>query len=48
MSLVNFNGDFPGGPAEKNLPSKAGDVGWIPGQGTGMAGNGTTNAMCYN
>ena len=34
MSLVNLNGDFPGGPADKNLPSKAGDVGQIPGQGT--------------
>ena len=31
MSLVNLNGDFPGGPADKNLPSKAGDVGQIPG-----------------
>ena len=26
--------DFPGGPAVKNLPSKAGDAGSIPGQGT--------------
>ena len=26
--------DFPGGPGVKNLPSSAGDVGLIPGQGT--------------
>ena len=26
--------DFPGGPAVKNPPSNAGDVGSIPGQGT--------------
>ena len=26
--------DFPGGPAVKNPPSKAGDVGSIPGWGT--------------
>ena len=26
--------DFPGGPVVKNLPSNAGDMGWIPGQGT--------------
>ena len=26
--------DFPGGPAVKNLPYNAGDVGSIPGQGT--------------
>ena len=25
---------FPGGPLVKNLPSNAGDVGWIPGWGT--------------
>ena len=29
----NFR-DFPGGPVVKNLPSNAGDVGLIPGQGT--------------
>ena len=28
------DGDFPGGPVVKNLPSKAGDTGSIPGQGT--------------
>ena len=28
------NRDFPGGPVVKNLPSKAGDAGSIPGQGT--------------
>ena len=28
------SGDFPGGPVVKNLPSDAGDMGWIPGQGT--------------
>ena len=27
-------GDFPGGPMVKNLPSNAGDMGWIPGWGT--------------
>ena len=27
-------GDFPGAPVAKNLPSNAGDVGLIPGQGT--------------
>ena len=26
--------DFPGGPVVKNLPSNAGDTGWIPGWGT--------------
>ena len=26
--------DFPGGPVVKNLPSNAGDAGWIPGWGT--------------
>ena len=26
--------DFPGGPVVKNLPSNAGDMGLIPGQGT--------------
>ena len=31
---VYFAQDFPGGPLVKNLPSKAGDVGSIPGQGT--------------
>ena len=29
-----FPWDFPGGPVVKNLPSNAGDVGSIPGQGT--------------
>ena len=28
------HGDFPGGPMVNNLPSKAGDVGLIPGWGT--------------
>ena len=28
------NGDFPGGLVVKNLPSNAGDAGWIPGQGS--------------
>ena len=27
-------GDFPGGPVVKNLPSNAGDVGLISGEGT--------------
>ena len=26
--------DYPGGPVVKNLPSNAGDTGWIPGQGS--------------
>ena len=26
--------DFPGGPVVENPPSNAGEVGWIPGQGT--------------
>ena len=30
---VSEFGDFPGGPVVKNLPSNAGDVGSIPGQG---------------
>ena len=29
-----LEGDFPGGPMVKNLPSNAGDVGSIPGWGT--------------
>ena len=29
-----YLGDFPGGLVVKNLPSNAGDVGLIPGQGT--------------
>ena len=29
-----YTGDFPGEPVVKNLPSNAGDVGSIPGQGT--------------
>ena len=28
------SGDVPGGPVVKNLPSSAGDVGSIPGEGT--------------
>ena len=32
--LKQLSGDFPGGPVVKNLPSNAGDVGWIPGWGT--------------
>ena len=31
---IRFSWDFPGGPVVKNLPSSAGDVGLIPGQGT--------------
>ena len=31
---INYLGDFPGGPAVKNLPSNTGDTGSIPGQGT--------------
>ena len=29
-----YSGDFPGGQVVKTLPSTAGDVGSIPGQGT--------------
>ena len=32
---INKRGDFPGGPVVTNLPCNAGDVGLIPGQGTG-------------
>ena len=32
---INKRGDFPGGPVVMNLPCNAGDVGLIPGQGTG-------------
>ena len=32
-SLKNQKQDFPGGPAVKNLPAKAGDTGSIPGPG---------------
>ena len=28
-----YNGDFPGGPVVKNLPSHAGDMGSVPGWG---------------
>ena len=31
---MNSDGDFPGGPVVKNLPSNARDTGAIPGQGT--------------
>ena len=31
---INVSGDFPGGPAIKTLPSNAGSVGSILGQGT--------------
>ena len=30
----SIKGDSPGGPVVKNLPSNAGDLGSIPGQGT--------------
>ena len=33
-SAGNRTRGFPGGPVVKNLPSSAGDVGSIPGQGT--------------
>ena len=29
----SLNGDFPGGPVVKTLPSDAGGAGWIPGRG---------------
>ena len=32
--LMSHCRDFPGGPVAKNLPSIAGDVGWMPGWGT--------------
>ena len=31
---INYFGDFPGGPVVKNLPSTAGDAGFILAQGT--------------
>ena len=48
--------DFPGGPVVKNLPSNAGDVGSISGQGTKIphaTGQlsplaATTEPMCLN
>ena len=33
-NLITICWDFPGHPVVKNLPSNAGDVGWIPGWGT--------------
>ena len=33
---VGKNKDFPGGPLVKTSPSKAGGLGWIPGQGAGI------------
>ena len=47
---------FPGGPVVKNLPSNAGDMGSIPGQGTKIphaAGQlspcaTTTEPVCHN
>ena len=35
MGSENMYRDFPGGPVFKNLPYNAGDMGSIPGQGTG-------------
>ena len=35
MGSENTYRDFPGGPVFKNPPYNAGDVGSIPGQGTG-------------
>ena len=32
---IQWNGDFPGGPVAKNLPSSARDTGLTPGQGAG-------------
>ena len=46
--------DFPGGPVVKNQPSKAGDAGSIPGQGTkipqaaGQLNPRTLETMCFN
>ena len=34
FTIKKNTGDFPGGPVVKNLPSNAGDEGWIPGPGT--------------
>ena len=35
--MIKMKGwDFPSGPVVKNLPSNAGDMGLIPGQGTKM------------
>ena len=41
----NLPGDFPGGPVIKNLPSKAGDMGLIPGQRTKIP-QATTREAC--
>ena len=32
--ILTFDWDFPGGPVVKTLPSNAGGMGSIPGQGT--------------
>ena len=48
--------NFPGGPSVKNLPSNAGDVGWIPGWGTKISHasgklsprTATTEPVCHN
>ena len=34
MFKIQWDWDFPGGPVVKNPRSNAGDMGWIPGQGT--------------
>ena len=34
MSRITLLRDFPGGPMVKNPPSKAGNMGSIPGRGT--------------
>ena len=31
IKIQNGSGDFLGGPGVKNLPSDAGDAGWLPG-----------------
>ena len=47
--LKNCTRDFPGGPVIKNLPSKAGDTGSIPGRGTKIPhANGKTKPTCCN
>ena len=45
---MNFR-DFPGGAVVKNLPSNAGDMGLIPGQGTKIPyAMGATKPMRHN
>ena len=46
MMSIEFGG-FPGGSVEKNLPTTAGDSGFIPGSGR-SPGEGTGNLLQYS